>query len=441
MYLKSEKMIKKIIIASVLLFAIIFNCSSQDEEAPKRLPSISIGTGILSFNGDVGKGLDISSLTRIRSGFTFGVEQRIGKALGVSLEGLMGKVANSDHNVNSNLNFESPITQGNLSVIFHLDNDFIFKSTSILAPYIFSGISFLKFDPHSDLKDKNGISYNYWADGTIRNLPETTPPPLNTTIIQRDYTYETQLKDPATNYPRTALAIPVGIGFKLNATQHLAVNLVSTYYLTNTDWIDNYKSGGNDSYLFAQVALEYKIFKKKKVAPDAAGIDFKTIDKNDEDGDGVPDINDDCPGTVKGTKVDSRGCPIDTDGDGVPDFRDKEINSAKGAVVDEFGITQTEQIIAEKIARAKEIASGRADLFSQNPNLSTLKEIEGKEKEERKTNAPQPTIPPSLKMADTNNDGFISTLEITEAIDSFFEGNDNYTISKINRLIDYFFEQ
>ena len=43
----------------------------------------------------------------------------------------------------------------------------------------------------------------------------------------------------------------------------------------------------------------------------------------DEDGDGVKDKNDKCPGTPANVKVDATGCPADSDGDGVADYLDK----------------------------------------------------------------------------------------------------------------------
>jgi OOP family OmpA-OmpF porin len=57
----------------------------------------------------------------------------------------------------------------------------------------------------------------------------------------------------------------------------------------------------------------------------------------DEDGDGVPDSRDKCPGTPKGVKVDDDGCPLDSDGDGVPDYLDRCPGTPAGAKVDEFG--------------------------------------------------------------------------------------------------------
>ena len=430
-------MIKKVIVTTALFFTVTGIVYSQDEEQPKRLPSVFVGAGILSFNGDIGKGLDISSLTRIRSGFTIGVEQRFGKVLGVSLNGVFGKVANSDHGIQSNLNFESPIRQGDLNLVLHLDKGI----KSIIAPYIQAGISYVMFDPHSDLMDKNWVTYNYWSDGTIRNLPETTPPPKNSILIQRDYTYETQLKDPNEDYKRSAFAAPLGIGFKLNATQHLALNLAGTYYLAFTDRIDNIKKGKADSYLFGCVSIEYKFFKKQKESGTIGAVDFASLDKLDSDEDGVPDKDDNCMGTQKGVSVDLHGCPVDTDGDGVPDYKDTEINSAKGALVDENGITLTDKAIAEKNSKMDSTATERSQIFNQNPSLAYLKSIENQVKQERKTNPSKTTIPARLQFADKNKDGLITTNEIADTIDSFFDGNSMITIEKINSLIDYFFEQ
>jgi outer membrane protein OmpA-like peptidoglycan-associated protein len=59
----------------------------------------------------------------------------------------------------------------------------------------------------------------------------------------------------------------------------------------------------------------------------------------DTDGDGVTDDKDKCPGTIKGAKVDAKGCalPVDTDGDGVTDDKDKCPGTIKGSEVDDKG--------------------------------------------------------------------------------------------------------
>ncbi|WP_092675188.1 OmpA family protein [Hymenobacter arizonensis] len=54
-----------------------------------------------------------------------------------------------------------------------------------------------------------------------------------------------------------------------------------------------------------------------------AGLTFAFGKMKDEDGDGVSDKKDKCPGTPAGVAVDPNGCPLDRDGDGVPDYQDK----------------------------------------------------------------------------------------------------------------------
>jgi OOP family OmpA-OmpF porin len=69
----------------------------------------------------------------------------------------------------------------------------------------------------------------------------------------------------------------------------------------------------------------------KGVAVDATGCPV------DSDGDGVPDYLDKCPGTPRGAKVDAKGCPVDSDGDGVPDYLDKCPGTPRGVPVDATG--------------------------------------------------------------------------------------------------------
>lgn len=67
-----------------------------------------------------------------------------------------------------------------------------------------------------------------------------------------------------------------------------------------------------------------------KAAPAAAPV-------VDSDGDGVPDDKDSCPGTVKGAKVDAKGCELDGDKDGVVDRLDKCPTTPPGRVVNAEG--------------------------------------------------------------------------------------------------------
>ena len=445
MITKHTTMKNKNLLLVVLLFVTYGSvCAQKTEKAKqKQLPSVALGAGVLSFNGDIGNGANLSSFSRIRAGYNLTVEQRIGKYIGVSLNGVYGKLSDSERSKERNLNFESTIMQGDLNLVLHFDNDLIFNRNSIFAPYIFVGIGYLKFDSYGDLKDKNDSSYNYWSDGTIRNISETDPLAATSTIIQRDYTFETQLTDSTTNYTRGTLALPIGGGFNLKVLRNLSVNVGATYYLSFSDWIDNFKDGSNDKYIFANVSIQYTFGKEQDDSnPVYNSVDFSALDKLDADEDGVNDGDDRCPATPKGIKVNGKGCPDDNDEDGVPDYKDKELMTKQGAIVDVNGITQTDQMLAENQSKFDSLATERSELFNENPSLAYLKGVEDKATEARKTN-PNATnnIPFALKPADKNNDGFISADEIANAIDMFFEGDSNFSVEKLNDLIDFFFEQ
>lgn len=435
-------MIKKSILVLVSILFVSGTICSQTEKT-KQLPSVAIGAGILSFNGDVGNGVNLSSFSRIRAGYSLTVEQRIGKFIGVSLNGIYGKLADSDRSIDRNLNFQSQIIQADLGLTFHFDNDLFLKRNSAFAPFITVGFGYLKFDPYGDLKDKNGLSYNYWTDGTIRDIAELDTNSASAVIIQRDYTYETQLTDSTENYSRSTFALPIGLTFKLKVSDNIDMNIGGTYYMTFSDYVDNFKDGGNDNYIFASFSLQYNFGKPYDDSdPVYKTVDFTSLDKLDTDEDGIKDIDDRCPGSPKGVKVDKDGCPEDNDEDGVPDYKDKELMTKKGSLVDVNGVTQTDKMIADAQATFDSLATERSQLFNENPSLAFLKDIEAKATENRKTNPnSSKNIPYALKPADANNDGYISTEEIAKAIDAFFEGDSDFTVEKLNDLIDFFFEQ
>jgi hypothetical protein len=421
-------MIKKslLTITSVFIFSgIVF----PQDKTTKRLPSIAIGAGVLSFNGDIGT----NPFSKRRLGYNFIIEQRIGKYFGVSINGLFGKLADSEISKARNLNFESKITQVDLNFIVHFGTD-----STKFAPYLSAGLGFLKFNPYGDLTDADGIKYNYWQDGTIRSLPENDVNKANAIRQKRDYTYETQLKDSVT-YKRNSLCVPISGGLNIRLMEKLHVKVGGTYYITFTDWIDNVKSGKNDSYIYGNVSVQYTLGKKADVNANDnvhSSTEFSELDKLDSDGDKILDTDDNCPGTPAGVKVTPDGCPIDTDEDGVPDYKDEEADTKKGAFVNEKGITQTEEMIAKRQQEFDELASQRLHDFVETPSNPKVTNNIDKTK-------PRATvlIPDELKSADKNTDGIISTDEIGKAIDSFFDGDSDFTVEKLNELIDLFFEQ
>ena len=70
-----------------------------------------------------------------------------------------------------------------------------------------------------------------------------------------------------------------------------------------------------------------------------------------------------------------------------------------------------------------------------------MKQVESKSKDLKEKSGKTYKIPDELKSADVNNDGYISADEIRKTIDMFFEGESAFNVERINRLIDFFFEQ
>ena len=416
--------IRVVILFILLLFLPHFIFSQERENDPKekisKWPCVEIGTGILHFNGDVGKGDGLTSLSKISFGSHITIEERFGNYFGVSINSIYGKLDASDRSLDLNRNFQSKISQTNVNLIFHFDNGIMMKRFAAMAPFISVGIGYLKFDPYGDLKDQNGNPYHYWSDGGIFNVAESSPNSSNAIMVKRDYTYETRLADSSVNYSRHTFAIPVTAGVKFKVSSCLHINLSASYYYTFSDYIDNVKArGNNDGYFYLAVGAAYNFGARKKEKDDPSlKVDFASIDNSDSDGDGIKDIDDACQGTPAGVTIDQHGCPLDTDEDGIPDYLDKEPNTKKGVLADENGVTLTDEKIAEKYWESK---------------------LLGWEKSEEKIEYISGVLPDQFKYADTNNDGHISVTEINVVIFNFFEAGSKIKQEDIKNLIEYYF--
>lgn len=417
---------KKVLFFSLMSFAIIANAQF----------GINVGVNALKFTGDVGKNKNTNYFGDARLGYNLGVDYRIGKFLGVGLNGMYGKLQGTDNNSASHRNFKTNVMGGELNVTAYFDR--LKDTAGVLSPFVSVGFGFLKFDPHGDLKDQNGVKYNYWTDGSIRDLTESIANDPYAITMKRDYDYETQLVDSAVNYSRNTMYLPINLGAKFQIDYRISLRVALNYNLAFTDYIDNYKNGGNDSWMGANVSVNYAFVKKPKTAYD--DIDFKAIDKKDYDNDGIADLKDNCLGTPHSVKVGNEGCALDTDLDGVPDYLDAEPNTKTGSKVDGKGITINEE----------EYAKTQLDWYhpeTENNSVGTETEQDLKQQVETKGKelAQQPgkvsAIPAELISADINKDGLISADEIRKTIDLFFDGESDFNVERINRLIDFFFEQ
>ncbi len=98
--------------------------------------------------------------------------------------------------------------------------------------------------------------------------------------------------------------------------------------------------------------------------------------KYDSDFDGISDDMDECPSTVVGAEVNSKGCELDSDGDGVVDRLDECANTPIGYGVNKSGCTNlvTMQISFKKGSSAlpeniEKRVGEFADYMKKHPNI------------------------------------------------------------------------
>lgn len=300
----------------VATFALVLPCflhsmgqdTTSASSARSLLPSVTIGTGFVIFNGDLAKRSTVNPNGRITHAMHISIEERFTKSLGVSLGASYGYFEHSEQTTTLNRNFRSPLLQVDLNFIYHFDNDRLFKRHAFIGPYISAGAGFLKFDPHGDLFYNGNKPYYYWSDGSIRDQPEANANLITAKDVSRDYDYETQLQDSLNSYSRSTVSFPLSAGVAIKFTKAFNAVVASSYNFTMSDHIDNVKEGGTDSYLYSSVSLRYNFGMRVKKENPSKHVDFDAIDAQDLDGDGVRDLDDNCPGTPRGAKVDAKGC-------------------------------------------------------------------------------------------------------------------------------------
>lgn len=326
--------------------------------ASTLLPTLGVGAGMFAFYGDVGRNHDGYNPLVSRLGYELRASTPITPWLEADLYALHGRLGINERSLERNLNFESRITIGGFQLRYNFLQ--LLNPKRQVEPYINVGFESVEFLTKTDLFDGAGREYNYWSDGTIRDLPENAPNAGDAVIIERDYLYESDVRernaDGFGKYLERTWAVPVGIGARMDLGNNVDLRVGTTMHFTFTDLVDGVTNesvgtrvgtAGNDRFLYTSVSVGYTLpmqrkEKKARMSPlNSEELDLIVLN-DDEDGDGVKDFNDECPHTPAGAQVDAKGCPLDGDNDGVPDGLDDEPTSAPGAYVNARGVTITD---------------------------------------------------------------------------------------------------
>jgi hypothetical protein len=411
-------------------------------ENPVYKPVIGGGIGVMNFIGEL-KSSNSHSFSLGQPAYKFNVATFLDKKhyFRANFFIIMGSFTGESRSVKEplwNLNFKSDIVDFGLNI--HYDFQHFFRNSPLL-PFVSVGLENVQFNSKTDIMDKNGNPYNYLPDGTIRDIDDN--------IIQRDYIYETNLRNldlyGLGNYSQSALAIPFEIGLDYKITDRLNLRVGHSWHYAFTDLIDNVsrnnKTPGqivgdkkNDVFTFTYLTMHFDLFSEDRIITYKnlfADVEFNDYEMfGDEDNDQVRDIWDKCPGTPYGVVVDSiTGCPLDDDKDGIANYLDKELNTRSGAMVDENGIELNSDAYAEQL-NFEAIRRKDVEMF--------LLMHRAQSKFARKSNVP---IPAKYKKVDSDGDNYISFEELLKTIDDFFDFSTDYKTKDIYELQDFFFEQ
>ena len=393
----------------IVLFFSVLVCNAQKpiEEVEKEIFSIGTGPQINSFFGDMGSSSVGKIFTNSRPCLSLDIEKRFGDLIGLQVKFIKGKLSENIRSdvVTENLNFESSFTKLSTNLILNSDHYLNIKSN--ISPYLSIGAGLFIFDSYTDLLDADNRSYNYWSDGTIRDLTESDTNSSNASMLYRDYDYETPLENDSINYNSFSLLAPISVGVKWKINPYLQGRVYGTYNHLFTDWIDNIASGNNDYYLSLGFTMNYVIHKLHIEKKEKIDFDIEAFNNSDEDNDGIIDIIDECPHTPKSIKVDLMGCPIDTDKDGVPDHIDQEPNSKNYKYVDEMGRGITDSLLFNRSQNKLEIEVQRNQTFSDSTTQDEKEDIQEKIPNTDSTPLNEYDIMPSILDSNSNNLNYI----------------------------------
>jgi len=323
-------------------------------------PRIGIGAGVFTFFGDVNDNNYQHIFTS-----TYGIKAiasaNLSRYFDVDLSVIYGNIAVNERSTERNFNFKSETFIGSAGMSYNFNH--LYKRPGIIQPFVGVGVAFINFDSKSDLYDANGNRYHYWSDGSIMNMDEFAPNAEQAIVLQRDYVYETDLRDENQDglgkYAQYTFSIPVSAGVDFKMGHRLSARLSTSFYYMFSDLMDDVSDKGegirqgnsrNDMMLFSSVSVSYSIGVNRSYAKSAKTkyfeeIDFYSFAVEDSDGDGVNDFDDKCAQTGEGVTVDAAGCPVDTDKDVIEDFRDDEGATPEGNVVTLRGVSLTDEMI------------------------------------------------------------------------------------------------
>ena len=262
----------------VVLAALAFNSVNAQDQADTLLakdnrmiplPTVGINFGFNHLMSDVG--LDGTGPSPFRQfGYQLTITQRAAKFLNVSLALYAGTVYGEETIDQTNLNFRTSLFSQHLNLEYNfyplLKPDA--KGRQLIRPYLGFGVGVLSFRSKGDLKAENGSAYQFWSNGLIYAEEEGSVDPSEATPLERDFDYETDLRDANLDglrkYSQTSFSLPINAGIRFQISKNVGVNAGFSYFMNFTDMVDNVSesgtgarqgSSGYDNHLYGSIGL------------------------------------------------------------------------------------------------------------------------------------------------------------------------------------------
>jgi len=294
-----------------VLFALIFSTSVFAQEQPFS-PKFTLGSGFYTLTGDI-------------------QNENTG-----SLKGIAG--------FNAGMKFE---------LTNNLDLSFLFVKTAFSAD---NGIEDFK----SDI-DGFGLHLGYTVNQIFKQFKIS---PLLSLGVQ-----SFNVRNDGEN--SNAISVPLGFGLRMNITDRLQFDIAMNFGMGLGD-IDISNEGKADGYKSLNFTIHYDLFtpnpEENTYFDDSyyLDVDFAKLESEDEDGDLVADVDDFCPKTPIGVKVDDNGCPLDDDKDGIPNYLDQQKNTVEGSIVDEKGVQLTDEKYQSMYSDYEAASREYANFYNEN---------------------------------------------------------------------------
>lgn len=356
---------------------------------------LGLSSGPVFFFGDIGMEAYTPAITK-RLGYSFFGEQRITPYLNLNLDLFAGKVYGEVQDSSANINFRTSLFSQSLSLQYNFYHLLGGNERQLLTPFVSVGVASVIYRPKTDLMNADGKTYHYWKDGSIKDLPETLQNVDLASNIERDYEYETELRDLNLDgigkYPLIGLSLPFSAGLDVNITKGFAVRLQGTYHMTFTDHIDNITAdgvgarkgeNGNDNYLYTSLGLVWQIAPIK--------VKVETKPSKDSEDEVIADIF-------------------------------EETNKPEKEVEESEKEEATQEEVKEALTQKE-----------KEKSTSTASENEAEQEEKIETG--------TYHWADIDKNGRVEAEEVYQKIDEFLEGDSKITLQEMNDLLEYYFEQ